>query len=406
MRAQHAIILTGVMIIGISILLMAKAESVTQIFYGQSKIPTCADGVRNQDETDIDCGGSCGFCASGQQCLSDGDCGFHAACDTTECRSLEWHANGCLPLLKGHADANAENLNVVFAGIGYADQDMFLKDARRAVQEDIAQISPGLLAYEPIFSSRDRINLWYIESMGKIISDAGDCRERCTSHLGAEYCNLPNRQVIYLCDTTCALSAEKGGDLYVGKSAQQPFEVVHGFGHSYGFLDDAGDDSLMGEYLRVEGKQRTGEDFSPEARAQIAERLNRHRGKQYDPWYMLWIVFDEQFNIVAARENPSSIGETRRLAAPYILRMNAGALSYVFDFDARRTIVTEDQEPQHVVQKYFEVPLPLKISRLSDDKLQLVGYKGTAEPYTLDIMGPSGELVRRIPAEELAKFLR
>lgn len=35
---------------------------------------TCADGERNQDETDVDCGGSCGACATGDSCSKASDC--------------------------------------------------------------------------------------------------------------------------------------------------------------------------------------------------------------------------------------------------------------------------------------------------------------------------------------------
>jgi hypothetical protein len=43
---------------------------------------SCTDGAQNQDETDIDCGGSCGGCAIGDGCLAPTDCasGF---CGTT-----------------------------------------------------------------------------------------------------------------------------------------------------------------------------------------------------------------------------------------------------------------------------------------------------------------------------------
>ena len=34
----------------------------------------CADGARNGDETDIDCGGSCGGCGQGKNCSSAADC--------------------------------------------------------------------------------------------------------------------------------------------------------------------------------------------------------------------------------------------------------------------------------------------------------------------------------------------
>ncbi len=37
--------------------------------------PPCADGVKNGDETDIDCGGSCpGKCDSGMSCIKNADC--------------------------------------------------------------------------------------------------------------------------------------------------------------------------------------------------------------------------------------------------------------------------------------------------------------------------------------------
>ena len=36
--------------------------------------PTCNDGILNQDETDIDCGGSCGKCGEGKACLEDSGC--------------------------------------------------------------------------------------------------------------------------------------------------------------------------------------------------------------------------------------------------------------------------------------------------------------------------------------------
>src|SRR5690606_1538435 len=38
-------------------------------------LPLCADGVRNLDETDADCGGTtCEPCASGDACAIDDDC--------------------------------------------------------------------------------------------------------------------------------------------------------------------------------------------------------------------------------------------------------------------------------------------------------------------------------------------
>ncbi len=36
--------------------------------------PTCSDNIKNQDETDIDCGGRCGSCTNGRSCLINFDC--------------------------------------------------------------------------------------------------------------------------------------------------------------------------------------------------------------------------------------------------------------------------------------------------------------------------------------------
>jgi hypothetical protein len=43
--------------------------------------PTCADGIKNSDETDIDCGGHCGKCGPGKACLVNGDCTFSCKSD-------------------------------------------------------------------------------------------------------------------------------------------------------------------------------------------------------------------------------------------------------------------------------------------------------------------------------------
>jgi len=44
--------------------------------------PTCSDGVRNGDETDIDCGGpDCATCANGKTCVDDEDCASETCID-------------------------------------------------------------------------------------------------------------------------------------------------------------------------------------------------------------------------------------------------------------------------------------------------------------------------------------
>src|SRR6185436_837646 len=46
----------------------------------------CHDRVRNGDETDVDCGGSCGRCPATAACRVEGDCQT-AACDAGRCRA-------------------------------------------------------------------------------------------------------------------------------------------------------------------------------------------------------------------------------------------------------------------------------------------------------------------------------
>ena len=45
--------------------------------------PTCSDGIKNSDETSIDCGGHCGKCGPGNMCLVNADCTFACKADKT-----------------------------------------------------------------------------------------------------------------------------------------------------------------------------------------------------------------------------------------------------------------------------------------------------------------------------------
>jgi uncharacterized repeat protein (TIGR01451 family) len=52
---------------------------------GTPPAPTCSDGIKNQTETDVDCGGStCGKCANGKACLAAADC-TSATCTAGVC---------------------------------------------------------------------------------------------------------------------------------------------------------------------------------------------------------------------------------------------------------------------------------------------------------------------------------
>jgi len=49
-----------------------------------SPAPTCSDGVKNGDESDVDCGGRCAPCADGRSCNTARDC-RSGQCDNNVC---------------------------------------------------------------------------------------------------------------------------------------------------------------------------------------------------------------------------------------------------------------------------------------------------------------------------------
>ncbi len=61
----------------------------TSIYCEQStcKTPTCNDGIKNQQESDVDCGGLCNKCTDSRSCVSNNDCqsGF---CSQSTCAAL------------------------------------------------------------------------------------------------------------------------------------------------------------------------------------------------------------------------------------------------------------------------------------------------------------------------------
>jgi hypothetical protein len=50
---------------------------------GDGGTPTCSDGIKNSDETGVDCGGHCGKCPPGGPCLVNADCMFACRADKT-----------------------------------------------------------------------------------------------------------------------------------------------------------------------------------------------------------------------------------------------------------------------------------------------------------------------------------
>ena len=55
---------------------------------GSCTAPSCTDGVRNGDKSDVDCGGSCNGCEGSKQCESDEDC-LSGDCESGTCTDVE-----------------------------------------------------------------------------------------------------------------------------------------------------------------------------------------------------------------------------------------------------------------------------------------------------------------------------
>jgi hypothetical protein len=53
---------------------------------GTCRNPTCSDGLKNQNESDVDCGGVCPDCVDGRSCNGNGDC-RSGYCQAGVCRN-------------------------------------------------------------------------------------------------------------------------------------------------------------------------------------------------------------------------------------------------------------------------------------------------------------------------------
>lgn len=58
------------------------------------KIETCSDGISNQNEAGVDCGGGCDPCSNGQGCNGDSDC-MSLHCDYNQ--PTNWRPGTCAP---------------------------------------------------------------------------------------------------------------------------------------------------------------------------------------------------------------------------------------------------------------------------------------------------------------------
>ncbi len=80
---------------------------------GVCKVPTCDDGFQNQNETDVDCGGpNCEPCGAGKSCIVDDDCAGDKKCENGVCVTSD-EGEVCYAEtgpMKGELDSNCNRI--------------------------------------------------------------------------------------------------------------------------------------------------------------------------------------------------------------------------------------------------------------------------------------------------------
>ncbi len=103
---------------------------------GECQAPTCDDGIKNGDETDVDCGGSdCPPCEISRQCELDSDCVSSVAC----------YEGTCDPFCGGSGDSDDPWLICnPEAYLGLLLTDQFVEDAFLVTQAlDMSELDDG-----------------------------------------------------------------------------------------------------------------------------------------------------------------------------------------------------------------------------------------------------------------------
>ena len=74
---------------------LVSNSTTVNLNYTVNIVEHCSDGIQNQDESDIDCGGAiCGACGAGEACLSNSDCGA-LVCNISNMCEAEAVIQGC-----------------------------------------------------------------------------------------------------------------------------------------------------------------------------------------------------------------------------------------------------------------------------------------------------------------------
>ncbi|MCA9496752.1 MAG: hypothetical protein KC589_07420, partial [Nanoarchaeota archaeon] len=203
---------------------------------GQIDECSCNNGIKDSDETDIDCGGTCGSCPIGKTCSSATDC-LSGLCLSGTCSENV----DCKEVSPGHNDAGADRVNIVFVGLSYTDKNKFISDIEKMV--DLNQSLPGigLAELEVYKNNMDKFNFWFIDNIFTPIGDPSSSCTSCSNPESNNFCtNLPNKYVANVCDTSFRPCAYFGGTSYntVRYYSQPTYSFMHEFQHQFPGLAD------------------------------------------------------------------------------------------------------------------------------------------------------------------------
>jgi len=198
----------------------------------------CKNGIKDGDESDVDCGGSCGSCVLGKTCNINSDCAS-GSCLTGICST----PTGCKELYPGHNDAGADRVNIVFVGYQYENFSYFIKHILQAVDlnANVTAYGPGLMELQYYKDNKDKFNFWYVD---KIFAPQGNPSTSCTNCYNSTsltYCtNLSNKYQVNFCNSSFRSCAYMGGNAFnsVNYGNDWPFSFEHEFQHQFPRLLD------------------------------------------------------------------------------------------------------------------------------------------------------------------------
>jgi hypothetical protein len=205
---------------------------------------TCRDGVRDGDETAVDCGGSCSGCDVGGTCLVAADC-LSGLCESGTCKQPASDLDPrCRPIKYDYA-GTANHVNLVLVPSAFnGDMELFRQKAQ--------WIASVFGAYEPFGSTIATYNVFYVTQ------ESGDychfgcngidrllCCDTSIARTLSSVCTTGSRQTIVVqnSDTYGGAGYASADVATTSTHASAPRVAVHELGHS---LFDLGDEYSYG----------------------------------------------------------------------------------------------------------------------------------------------------------------